>query len=102
MIKINIHIHVCLCFSEYDVSEVSQASCLQELQCIDPEMDDQAESHFLRQKENESEFKYISGEVSDIDKNASYLNQDECKKGVGMKRDTSSQPLLEMAPMTGM
>ncbi|XP_056598703.1 voltage-dependent R-type calcium channel subunit alpha-1E [Triplophysa dalaica] len=74
-----------------DGSEVSQASCLQKLQCINTEMEDQAEQH---------EFKYVSGEVSDFDKNVGYLNQEECKTRASIKRETSSQPLLEMAPIT--
>lgn len=88
-----------------DVTGLSQASGLQELQSVCTGVEDQAESQetqFLRHKEDfTSESKYITGEVSDIENNGSYLNQDACMTETCIKRETSSQPLLEMAPMSG-
>lgn len=70
-----------------------QTSGLEELQSVCTGMEDQAES--------QETSKYITGEVSDIENNGSYLNQDECITETSIKRETSAQPLLEMAPMTG-
>lgn len=82
-----------------------QAAGLEELQSVCTGMEDQAESQetpFLKHKEDfTSDSKYITGEVSDIENNGSYLNQDECITETSIKRETSAQPLLEMAPMTG-
>lgn len=90
--------HICMHCREFvcDLTGLSQASGHQE--------EDQAESQeaqFLRHKEDfSSECKYTT-EVSDIENNGSYLNQDECMKETSLKRESSTQPLLEMAPMTG-
>ncbi|XP_073727831.1 voltage-dependent R-type calcium channel subunit alpha-1E [Misgurnus anguillicaudatus] len=94
------------CESQFvgDAEGVSQVSCLQELRCMNTGMEEQAErqeTQFLRHKEViSSEFDYISAEVQDIDKNIGYSNQNERRTGTSIKRDTSSQPLLEMTPMT--
>ncbi len=96
-----------LCFREFvgDVTGISQASGLQDLQSVCTGMEDQTESQetpFLSHKvEFTSESKYMTGEFSDIENNGSYLNQDECMTETSIKRETSTQPLLEMAPMTG-
>ncbi|XP_051732165.1 voltage-dependent R-type calcium channel subunit alpha-1E isoform X1 [Ctenopharyngodon idella] len=92
------------CQREFVGDVTGQAAVLEELQSVCTGMEDQAESQetpFLRHKEDfTSESKYITGEVSDIENNGSYLNQDECITETSIKRETSAQPLLEMAPMT--
>ncbi|TSR16030.1 Voltage-dependent R-type calcium channel subunit alpha-1E [Bagarius yarrelli] len=88
------------------VCEVSIRSEIPEgesgLQCTCKALEGDGEAEFCPQHrgENTPELNYLSGETIDNENNGCYLNQGESVMEVGIMREMSAQPLLELTPMT--
>lgn len=82
-------------------SEVAEDESGLQCTCTALGEDEEAELCPQHRGENTPERNYLSGEAIDNENNACYLNQGELMADVGIMREMSAQPLLELTPMTG-